>query len=282
MTEINKEGTIINCKYVFIVMDKDHLKMISKLSYTPDELNGKIIPSGANGAIIVSDLKNNNITSIHFENGKIDKNKSDKLIYKFSNSINRNSSGEINYSNLDPYDIVCTQWYWNTYINGELVNSVYVGETCTGGGIGGGGGNVGENGNAQELFDFISMGVVESGEPNVTTTFNDGTEWNVTYDWIIYTAGTWGLLSYEDATLRKIHYPNYSRWEYQTFTHRLITDFGANVGGTRTFEDLGPTINNTPTHQTAWVRIDFKVIHSVTGFVPLPIAYNANKTFFAP
>lgn len=261
-------------------MDEQHFKMTPKSYYTANQLSGDYILSGASGVIIINDLKNNLIKSTHFLNGNIDNNKIDKLI-----TISKNST--INYkeqvNNLndgpDPIGVECTEWYWNTYINGELVSSIYVGTTCLGSG-GGGGSEGGTNG--QELIDFINTGTVESGDINEMTISNNGTDWNVSYDWLIYSAGTWGLLSYENAALKKIHYSNYSRWEYQTFTHNQIVDYGTSFGGNRTFEDIGATINMTQTHQTAWVRIDFKITHSVPGFFGTAIPYNANKTFFAP
>ncbi|HRI25435.1 MAG TPA: hypothetical protein PLZ45_12225, partial [Ferruginibacter sp.] len=65
--------------------------------------------------------------------------------------------------------------------------------------------------------------------------------------------------------------------------HIKIAESGIVFGGTRTFQDLGATINITPTKMSAWVRIDFSVSSKVICFAnPVTIPYNANKTFYAP
>ena len=137
---------------------------------------------------------------------------------------------------------------------------------------------------AAQAEAFANAGSVQSGPINQTTTFNDGTDWNINYNWIIFTAGPWHLKSYEQATLKKINYPNnYSRWEYQTFTHASIGAGGVVAGGTRTFTYLDVTINFTP--QTSWMRIDFGVDNSIIcsgSPFAVPGLYNANKVFHAP
>jgi hypothetical protein len=286
VTETNTSGVITSGKYVFVTMDEAHFKIIPKSSYGLDLLMGRYILSGTTGAIIVHDINSNVISSLRFKNGTLDNTKTDKLVYKNIKKSNTNFTGGATNNIIDdPYGVECTDWYLNTYADGELISSVYVGTTCTGNpndGSGGGGGSGGEDPCVQQSPTFANAGGSVSGPINSVTLFNDGIDWEVNYDWKIFAAGTWGLFSYEKGILKKKTYSNGDRWEYQTFTHRFITDAGANIGGTRTWQDLGATINLSPTGVAAWVRIDYKVTSSVVGCVPLNLNYNANKIFYAP
>jgi hypothetical protein len=134
---------------------------------------------------------------------------------------------------------------------------------------------------------FLNAGsAIDDGQVNTFTEYNTGNEWKVVYDWKIFSAGTWGLVSFEKAILHKVFYPgNISRWEYQSFTHDRLAPIGINVGGTRTFHDDGNTINPSPTGMVVWERIDFSTVSTVTGcpwVSPLPQSWNANKIFYAP
>lgn len=183
--------------------------------------------------------------------------------------------------------LVEIEWWYQEYDNyGNLIYEEYVYSTyeCWGIGNGGGGGGGGSTPTpeqicAMKMDNFVAQGTPVSQLISTVTTYEDAAGLNVTYNWKIYSALTWGLLSYEDAVISKIPLPRggYIK-EYSSFTHRLITNVGASIGGTRTFQDLGATINKTQTR--AQVRIDFTVTHTIAGCASgLAIPYNANKEF---
>lgn len=192
------------------------------------------------------------------------------------------------YSNGVYVNTDCSQWYIShqeSYISCN--GGAPIPNPNGGGGIGGDG-----NGNATsvcetEALNFLNMGEVQSGTEVMETGSNTGTEWKVKYNWVIFKAGTWGLVSYENATMTKHDLGTYQRWEYTAFDHDKISSIGVNIGGSRTFEDIGATINITPTRQTAFVRIDFKVYSTpadcgIIKGATVDQAFNANKVFHAP
>ena len=181
--------------------------------------------------------------------------------------------------------VVQIEWWFQTYENGVLVSEVYLYSTyeCWGGGGGGGGGGgtpiTPEQLCQIQLQTFENQGAAVSQLISTTTTYEDALSMNVVYNWKIYSALTWGLISYEDAVISKIplNGGGYIK-EYSSFTHRVIAQVGSSIGGTRTFQDLGATINKTQTR--ALVQIDFTVTHTFAGCVPgYAIPYNANREF---
>jgi hypothetical protein len=147
VTETNNEGMITTAKYVYVMMDEEHLKIVPKSCYAADELNGKFILSGATGAIVVNDLKNNFISSTHFVNGNVVKEKADKIVVRADKVVTnnlKNNPAESNVSIDNEGEQNCIAWYWVTYNQyGEEISAVYLYTTCTntgGGGSGSGGG----------------------------------------------------------------------------------------------------------------------------------------------
>ncbi len=283
----DSEGSILSGKYVFIFVNSVETKLLLSPKINAAFVEGSLVPNNFNGAIIEQDLQNKYIASKHYENGKINSAKKDEAVYKFKTKVYEQQK---NNSEPDPSivgDPTCIDWYWQTWIDGVLVNEVYQFTTCNAGG-GGGGGTSNGNGNScssAAIQAFANAGSAMSGTLNTVDEFYNGTTLRRAYNWKIYSANTWGLFSYERATLEKKSYPNnYTRWEFETFDHVQIAEVGMNLGGSRTFIDLGATINMTSTHQTAWVQIDFSVANSLacSQFPPVVLAYNANKTFYAP
>ena len=129
------------------------------------------------------------------------------------------------------------------------------------------------------LSTFQSQGLPVSQLISATTTYEDASSLNIVYNWRIFSALTWGLISYEDAVISKIPLPRggYIK-EFSSFNHRVVTSVGASIGGTRTFQDLGATINKTQTR--AQVRIDFTVTHVIAGCIGgIAIPYNTREEF---
>lgn len=239
------------------------------------------MPSDFDGAIIKYDKENNLVSSKHFEHGILS-NKTDKIQVK-------QSSAEGPVTSYAPLPSGCgyiiIDWYWQTYVNGVLVDEEYLYTTQVvlcgdGSGTGGGEGTV-----CEQAQNFLNEGSVQSGAVSSIDVFNNGFTWKKSYNWMIFHSGTWGLLSYEQATFEKIHYQsnNTNRWEFIDFKHQKITPVGSNIGGTRTFEDLGATINTMPGRTGVWERIDFSVTSTpLNCFASETRAWNGEKLFIAP
>lgn len=184
--------------------------------------------------------------------------------------------------------VVEIEWWYQEYDqHGNVTFEEYVYSTfeCWGGTAGGGGGGGGSPTSEQicqmKMDQFIADGHATSNLISEETVYEDAGGMNVVYNWGIFNAFTWGLISYEDATITKIPviHGGYIR-EYSSFTHRTIAAIGVSIGGTRTFQDLGATINKTQTR--AQVRIDYSVTSSVADgciLPPLTNLYNANREF---
>lgn len=173
----------------------------------------------------------------------------------------------------------CIEWFWQTYVNGVLVSEDYINTTCCGGTSGGGSGT-----DCQAQLDaMVAAGEVVTNSPITETTESiTNAEWKKRYSWVIFTAAnTWSLISYERAVLEKVYYPtsNQSLWEYKTFEHSGIAEAGFVAGGSRSFKDLGATINKTK--YTAYVQVDFSVTAS-SMTCNVTNVYNGNKRFVAP
>lgn len=283
----DNNGSIQSGKYVFIFVNSAETKLLLSSKINAGFIEGSLVPNDFSGVIIDQDLQNKYISSKHFENGKVNATKKDDVVYKSKTKVYEQFKNNIEPDpNVAP-DPSCIDWYWQTWIDGVLVNEEYQFTTCNAGG-GGGGGTSNGNGNScssAAIQAFANAGSAMSGTLNTVDEFYNGTTLRRAYNWKIYSANTWGLFSYERATLEKKSYPNnYTRWEFETFDHVQIAEVGMNLGGSRTFIDLGATINMTSTHQTAWVQIDFSVANSLacSQFPPVVLAYNANKTFYAP
>lgn len=174
----------------------------------------------------------------------------------------------------------CIDWYWQTYVNGVLVDEDYINTTCCGGNSSGGG----TDGCQAQLDAMVAAGEVVTNSPiTETTETQTNTEWTKRYSWVIFKAVSWGLVSYERAVLQKVYYPsnNQSLWEYKTFDHVSIGEFGMAAMGTYSHADLGATINKTK--YSAYVQVDFSVTSKTCGgVIGITNVYNANKRFVAP
>jgi len=278
--ELDENNNVKKANYYDILLDKGTVTSPENSFINPDLIKFKEIPSTFTGAIIQYDIAQNKILTKHFEQGILMTVKDDKVSVKKS----KNSIIVGNTAPLDPgCSYVTIDWYWQTYVNGSLVSEVYLFSTnsiyCGGeGGNGGGGTPCGEQ---NEIF--AAQGTATNGAITSVDVFVSETSWIKSYNWAIYTAGTWGLLSYEKGTMEKIHYSNNDRWEFQSFEHLHITEVGVVVGGTRTYTDMGATINISSTKMRVDEQIDFTGNSKVSCFTnPLTIPYNATKVFHAP
>jgi hypothetical protein len=177
--------------------------------------------------------------------------------------------------------LVSIDWYWQTFVDGVLVSEEYLFTTyeCQAGG-GGGGGTIALGCQAQ-LEAMVAAGTVMNNSPvTETTDMETDHEFVKRYSWKLFSAGSWGLISYEKGVLERVTYPNNTRlWEFKSFDHMSIGEAGMGIGGTYSFADLGATINKTK--YTAYVQVDFSVTYK-TCTLSLTNVYNGNNKFVAP
>jgi len=289
VTNIDATGEITEGFYYFVLdRSKPGAASLSAI-VTPDLLLLKQIPTGFNGAIIKYDLNNNVLASTHIENGKIEKNKQD-IISK--TKANKDTPGKQATPNIAPSTSCdggvqyCIDWYWQTWIDGVLVYEEYLYTTCSCTLSTGGGGGGGEMSCEQKNVDFINMEHPEDGPVSESTISFRNRDWNKGYNWLIFSAGPWGLISYEQANLKKIHYSsnNLDIWEFQTFQHLSVLETGMNVGGSRTFTIVPPIINISPSKTSVNIHIDYTVSSKAECIPGVPLAhpFNSNKSFYAP
>ncbi len=242
------------------------------------------IPSGFTGAIVKYSLDGSLIAATHYENGAVT-DKQDKLEVR---PMSKNDDGGVS-PNLAPINCngtqVCTDWYWQTYVNGVLVYEEYLFSSCTceqpGGGGSSGGGGV--NTNCQEALDaFVGQGHPFDGQMSRTNTSSNGVSWEIPYNWVIFTAGTWGVVSYEKGVLEKVTYPNMTRWEYVSLNHVSTSEIGMSIGGTRTFQLNNAVANISQSRTSAQMIIDFSVTHRVCALAPFTTTYQSVGRATAP
>jgi hypothetical protein len=289
VTNANSDGSLASGKYIYVLKNKGAEGTALSCTVLNEILTAKKANPDFSGAIVEYDLKHELISSKSFVNGKVDPAKVENVNFKFQSNkftAQKVGGGDITPNYVNPCEggvSSCIDWFWQTYVGGVLVNEEYLYTSCycSSGGGGAGSGTA----CAQQNEIFVNQGTAISGAVTSVDNFNNGTIWIKSYNWPIFTAGTWGLLSYEKGTMEKIQYPNnIVRWEYQSFVHIRITEAGVVIGGTRTFQDLDNIINLTSTRTSAYVQIAFSVSSKTTCTLgtPITIPYNANKTFHAP
>jgi hypothetical protein len=283
VTELDENGNVIKGNYYIVLTKKDNILKFEDAIMKPDVFSGAIMPKGFTGSIIKHNFKGEAIATRHYDNGVLT-DKKDQIVVK--KSKNQPITVESKVTAEQGCSDIALDWYWLTWEDGVVVSADYMYTThsfvCTN--YGGNNGGVPTTPTCVQLAqNFLNLGAATSGFVTAVDTYYDPIRWEKTYNWIIYTAGTWGLISYEKAIFHRVTYPNMARWEFESMTHTRITHTGINVGGTRSYIDLGATTNFTSTRTSAWVRIDFSVTSTPGGcLVPITSTYNANNTFYAP
>jgi len=203
--------------------------------------------------------------------------------------INKGSGGSSNYEaencEANGGTIVTIEWYYQTWVNGILVNEEYLFTTheCWGGG-GGGGGAGGGGGNGSNcntaIEDFANLGysVEQTVSRNEVIDNNTAT---IYYDWIIYKAITWGIMSRE----KVVFYRNASNkpWNRSEYTHLGDSPTGMVIGGTRTYTIQ--YIQPTDYAISCKVEIGFSVTSSLVcagSSISLITAHTASSLIKAP
>jgi hypothetical protein len=267
MATKDAQGNITGVKYLLIIADAKKMTctdmaFCNMQSLITPEIG---IEETFTGAVLEYDAQGILTTSRLYEKGIVTAGSS-KLLAKQSNA---KGSSPLPDNAVDPCQaeqMVCTDWYWQTFVDGVLVNEEYQFTTCSCEGEGGGGGAGG--GPTQEQLCQAVMQLAINQGTNISELVSaedilkTDEDWHIRYGWRVYRAkpGPWVVISSEKATLKKPANSN-GPWEYKTFVHERMFSVGASQGANRSFQDLGANINMTP--QAANVQANFSISFTI-------------------
>lgn len=178
---------------------------------------------------------------------------------------------------------VTIDWYYQIYVDGVLVYEEYLYSTteCWGATNTGGGGESGEDACRQAASEFMNSGAATNELISSSTVFEKSNFKTDKYDWKIFSASTWGIVSSDQITWTRAS--TNLAWTYSSYSHIGDSEVGMSIGGSRTYKIM-------ETYATSYVsgakvRIDFTVSHQpvcketkiVINAVTMP--YNANIIF---
>ena len=127
---LSENGRISNESYLYIYFAKKE-----EVYKNNQEIEKEFLKNEENkllffeGTILEYDLSNKLIQSKDYEDGV--KNLSTKRNFETKRKDEENFTARGNI--ISSIGGVCIDWYWNTYFNGTLINSMYVTTTCSGG-----------------------------------------------------------------------------------------------------------------------------------------------------
>ncbi|MFN8308166.1 MAG: hypothetical protein U0T79_15450 [Ferruginibacter sp.] len=146
---INENGSVKSGQYLYVISKNDSANL--QIQDSNLVLDSCILSKrNFTGAYLFYDFNNNLISSFHYERGSIT-NLNDKLKIKRKTVSNKKNSPTESYEdpNEEGCEWITIEWYWQTYVNGELVHEEYLYSTnelvCPPGGGGNQGGNNGHN-----------------------------------------------------------------------------------------------------------------------------------------
>jgi hypothetical protein len=278
----NAQGQITGGQYIMVLPNAKKMGK-GQADFEPVALLGTEKPRDFSGAILYYDVQGQLTGSKVYEAGQVQLKTTANLAARDLGQGSPSPNKVIRECGEALGIPVCIDWYWQTYVNGVLVDEDYMFTTCCSGTSGGGSG-VNNNGECQAQLDaMVAAGSVVSNAPIEETTVSiTNTEWIKNYSWKIFSAAnTWGLLSYDKGTLEKVYYPSSNKtfWEYKAFEHTKIGEAGFTAGGSRSFADLGATINKT--RYTVYEQVDFSVTNNYR-LCNVTNVYNATNKFTAP
>jgi hypothetical protein len=175
---------------------------------------------------------------------------------------------------------VTIDWYYQIYVNGILVSEQYLYSTteCWGTTNTGGGGESAEDACRQAASTFIYSGAATNELMASSTVYQKNNSRVDGYQWKIFTASTWGIVSWDQITWTR---PSSDlAWTFSSFTHLKDAEVGISTGGSRTYKIVDATA--TGDIAGAKVRIDFTVSHqpictgSNFGIEPVTLLYNSS------
>lgn len=185
---------------------------------------------------------------------------------------------------------MCKSKIYTSVFTGEIISIEYLGSDCyqvSGCNTGGGGSQTLSC--EQTLTAFTNQGQAKSVKFAEADLFYNGTIWNKKYQWIIFEAGLYRLMSVEEGTLEKKPYlsntgTTLQRWEFTNFVHKNINELGISTGGTREVINVTATSNITPTKLTAFMDLTFTVKNKIAGASPcsIDLTYTKSCNWAAP
>jgi hypothetical protein len=254
-------GHIISGEFAFILLkdtisnlNKDQILLlfprIESFQNMPEQLQASMIKYNLNGDRIYSSSVKNSI--VNYSNEKIIFNQKSLSLPTCQNEV-------------------CIDWYWVVFDeNGEVSTETFLYTICmcndiSGGGAGGNGGSS-TNACLNQTNTFMSQGhacFIPISNQVISSNSNEMTK---RYSWKAFTAGSWGLISYETGKIKNVPLSSggfIREYVDGSFAHTSLVPIGVNIGGTRTATDLGAIFNYTPW----WVNevLDFSIVSTVAG-----------------
>ncbi len=287
LSQTNGNETVTSGKYIYIYENKRGTNLLKPRPAALDLLESKSIPPSFSGSIIQYDLKGNLLSSKCYTNGAIDAAQAGNLNFKFAakDAQASKTSSEItpNFTNpCEGVESTCIDWYWQTYVNGELVFEEYLYTTCY---CLSGGGSSGDSGQACAALidDMAANGSSTSSLRSISTLLQTPTTRTKEYKWICYiNYGGWGLLSTDWGT--HIYAPTSSTitpdWKWQSFTHKSIAMEGFIIGGSVDYSQVTatPTLGLYNAVMNLQINIKFTLLCSF-GPVIKDVIVQCNKMF---
>jgi len=248
-------GDIENGSFYYVLPSAGN----KEVNISPALFSNTIKKEAFSGAIIRYSPGGYLSESRHYNNGAPEA-KEDRLLHRTA----KKGNGET--QNLAPLDPGCAyvtiDWYWQTYVNGVLVNEEYVFSTteivCEGGGGGGGGGN--QHQNIDELFERgIAAGQAVSEKVSEETINIDAMHRVKKYDWRFYKNHGIGYIDYYSREYGYQEKQANESWMFTSLEHNSIWKTGTAVNWelTCTIVTATPTIGGGGILQS-WAKMELE------------------------
>lgn len=227
--------------------------------------------SSFTGSVLEYNMKNQLISSKRFNGGQLSEDKMDVIVYKPTKKSNAEvKTEEVN--NLAPLECegtgqFCIDWYWQTYVNGVLVQEEYLYSTC----YCSGGGNGGTNQQAALANSLLApaLNVVTSNILNTCAVeFETQQTKSMIYYWQCATHPTYKVMSTERGNLiRTGNTGSSNQWKFdngQGLQHLTVTLEGFSLGASVSVECTYNNVIYSSNRYNATITLGVKVTASTT------------------
>lgn len=269
VTTGNSDGNISSGKYIYLLTKKAESPSTAFVQNAePAFLMQQKIPESFTGALFEYDLDNKFISGKYYEQGK-PTDKITRLSYKSgsagsgSNYADPNCEGEV----------ICVEWYWQTWVNGVLVYEEYLYTTCECMEQGGGGGG-GQTPTPQQMLDQVLLNGHPVSIKLGSTLISESSTIRVRdYHWMYYVISfnsPWGIgscnfnyLSNERGTQ---YFGTDNRWHWQSLVHLSNSRQGYSLGllvFNLNNQVFTPSINTGPLGNYANMNITYEATASM-------------------